>query len=65
MALKELIGSFSKAPYDGTRGHTMKLENNVIHLDIRKYFFSQRVLDYWNALPQTAIYERTLMSQVM
>ena len=22
---------------------------------IRKYFFSQRVIDYWNALPQTAI----------
>ena len=30
---------FSKAPYDGTRGHTMKLEKNVMHLDIRKYFF--------------------------
>ena len=25
---------FSKVPYDGTRGHTMKLEKNVIHLDI-------------------------------
>ena len=42
---------FSKAPYDGTRGHTMKLEKKVICLDI----FSQRVIDYWNALPQTAI----------
>ena len=46
---------FSKAPYDGTRGHTMKMEKNVMHLDICKYFFSQRVIDYWNALPQTAI----------
>ena len=46
---------FSKAPYDGTRGHTMKLENKVIRLDIRKYFFSQRVIDYRNTLPQTAI----------
>ena len=46
---------FSKAPYDGTRGHTMKLEKKVIRLDIRKYFFSQRVIDYWNALPQIAI----------
>ena len=33
----------------------MKLEKNVMHLDIREYFFSQRVIDYWNALPQTAI----------
>ena len=46
---------FTKAPYDGRIGHTMKLENNVMHLDICKYFFSQRVIDYWNALPQTAI----------
>ena len=30
---------FSKAPYDGTRGHTMKLERNVMHLDICKYYF--------------------------
>ena len=30
---------FSKAPYDGTKGHTMKLEKNVMYLDIRKYFF--------------------------
>ena len=33
----------------------MKLEKNVMHLDIRKYFFSQRVIDYWNTLPQPAI----------
>ena len=32
----------------------MKLGRKVIRLDIRKYFFP-RVIDYWNALPQTAI----------
>ena len=32
---------FSKAPYDGTRGHTMKLEKNMMRLDICKYFFHQ------------------------
>ena len=51
---------FSKAPYDGTRGHTMKLEKNVMHLDICKYFVSQRVIDYWNALPQTAINAKSI-----
>ena len=30
----------------------MKLGMNVMHLDL---FFSQRVIYYWNALPQTAI----------
>ena len=34
---------FSKAPYDGTRGHTMKLENNVMNMVIRKYFFSLKI----------------------
>ena len=49
---------FSKAPYDGTRGHTMKLEKKVIRLDIRKYFLSQRESNtnrLLNALPQIAI----------
>ena len=27
---------FSKAPYDGTRGHKIKLEKKVMRLDIRK-----------------------------
>ena len=51
---------FSKAPYDGKRGHTMELEKKVICLDIRKYFFSQRVIDYWNALPQTDIHAKSI-----
>ena len=35
--------------------HTMKLEKKQVHLDIRKYFFTQRVIDYWNVLPQSAV----------
>ena len=46
---------FTRAKYDGTRGHSMKLEKKAFRLDNRKYFFTQRVIDYWNALPQTAI----------
>ena len=33
----------------------MKLEKKQVHLDIRKYFFIQKVIDYWNALSQSAI----------
>ena len=47
----------SKTPYDGTGGHTKKLENNIMRLDVHKYIFSQRVIDYRNALPQTDIDE--------
>ena len=40
----------------------MKLEKKVIRLDISKYFFSQRVIDYWNALPQAAIDPKSIKS---
>ncbi len=34
-----------------SRGHTLKLEKPRARLDIRKHFFSNRVIDAWNALP--------------
>ena len=43
---------FSRSRYTNTKCHTMKLEKKHVHLDIIKYFFTQRVTDYWNALPQ-------------
>ena len=46
---------FTRSRYNNTRWHTMKLEKKHIHLDIRKYFFTQRVIDCWNALAHTAI----------
>ena len=46
---------FTRSRYTNIRCHTMKLEKKQVHLDIRKYFFTQRVIDYWNALPQSAV----------
>ena len=34
-----------------SRGHTLKLEKPRTRLDLRKHFFSNRVIDAWNALP--------------
>ena len=45
---------FTRFGYN-TSCHTMKLEKKHVHLDSKKYLFTQRVIDYWNALPQTAI----------
>jgi len=39
----------------GLRGHSMKLKKERSRLDIRKFFFSQRVVNSWNALPQHVV----------
>ena len=39
----------------GLRGHEFKLQKPQIHLDIRKHFFSFRVIDEWNGLPAIVI----------
>ena len=38
-----------------TRGHTLKILKRGARLDCRKYSFSQRVVNIWNALPAEAV----------
>ena len=38
-----------------TRGHKMKLHKQYARLDVRKHFFSNRVVDLWNSLPEYVI----------
>ena len=38
-----------------TRGHTMKLQKQYARLDVRKHFFSNRVVELWNSLPENVI----------
>jgi len=37
------------------RGHSEKLQKGMLRLDVRKFSFSQRVVNHWNALKQHAI----------
>ena len=38
-----------------TRGHSLKLEKNFSRLNVRKYFFSQRIVSLWNSLPEEVV----------
>jgi len=38
-----------------TRGHSLKLQKHHCHLDLRKFFFSERVITGWNALDNEAV----------
>ena len=38
-----------------TRGHSRKLAKDNFRLDVRKYFFSQRIMKRWNSLSEEVI----------
>jgi len=38
-----------------TRGNNYKLQNHSFHYDLRKHFFSARIVNIWNSLPNSAV----------
>lgn len=47
---------------ENTRGHHLKLWKNRCRLNTRKYFFSQRVVDMWNGLPEDVVSAKSVSS---